>query len=144
MRDAVDLGGALDVLEHWLLERARPERLPRTLTRAANARIARMNGNLRVDALSRELGISPRRMNELFQNEVGVQAKRVARIARFRGTLDRLHADRPRDLAYVAQQAGYYDESHLYRDFRELALQTPTEYLAALGDGLDGADVIAG
>src|SRR5262245_33773029 len=144
MRESADLGGALDVLEAWLLDRTRAERLPRALTCAASARIAAAGGNLRVDALSRELGISPRRMNELFQNEVGVQAKRVARIARFRGTLGRLHAERPRSLAGVAQDSGYYDEAHLCRDFRELALLTPTAYLAALGDGLDGPEVIAG
>jgi len=142
MSDAPDLGAALDIFEGWLLERARPARLPRALTRAASARIASAGGNLRVGALSRELGISPRRMNELFQKDVGVQAKRVAKIARFRSTLGRLHDERPHDLAYVAQDAGYYDESHLYRDFRELALLTPTEYLTALGDGLDGPDVI--
>jgi AraC-like DNA-binding protein len=142
MRDAPDLGGALDLLEHWLLGRARSERLPRALTRAATARIESASGNVRVSTLSRELGISPRRMNELFQNEVGAQAKRVARITRFRATLGWLHAER-RDVARVAQDAGYYDESHLYRDFRELALLTPSDYLAALGDGLDGPDVIA-
>jgi AraC-like DNA-binding protein len=142
MRESADLGGALDVLEAWLLDRTCAARLPRALTRAASARILAADGNLRVDDLSRELGISPRRMNELFQNEVGVQAKRVARIARFRGALGRLHAGRPRPLAGVAQDAGYYDESHLCRDFRELALLTPTAYLAALGDGLDGPEVI--
>jgi AraC-like DNA-binding protein len=142
MREARNLGEALDRFERWLLEQARPERLPRDVTRAASARIARASGKLRVGALSRELGISTRRMNELFQSEVGVRAKRVAKIARFRGALGRLHAERPRELAGLALDAGYYDESHLYRDFRELALLTPSEYLEALGDGIDGPDVI--
>jgi len=142
MREARSFGAALDLLEAWLLAHACPERLPRAVTRAASARIAGASGKLRVGALSRELGISTRRINELFQSEVGVRAKRVAKIARFRGTLGRLHAARPRALAGVALDAGYYDESHLYRDFRELALLTPTEYLEALGDGLDGPDVL--
>jgi len=142
MRETRSLGEALDRFEGWLLAHARPERLPRDVTRAASARIADASGNLRVGELSRELGISTRRMNELFQNEVGVRAKRVAKIARFRGTLGRLHAERPHELAGIALDHGYYDESHLYHDFRELALLTPTEYLTALGDGLDGPDVI--
>jgi AraC-like DNA-binding protein len=144
LREASDLGEALELLEGWLLERARPDRLPRALTRAASEVVAEAGGNLRVSALSKELGVSARRINEIFQNEVGVQVKRVAKIARFRGTLDRLSAERRGDLARIAQEAGYYDESHLYRDFRELALLTPTEYVTALGDGLDGADVVAG
>ena len=144
LREAADLGEALELLEAWLLERARPERLPRALTRVASERVTGAAGNLRVSALSKELGVSARRINEIFQSEVGVQVKRVAKIARFRGTLDRISSERRGDLARIAQDAGYYDESHLYRDFRELALLTPTEYVDALGDGLDGADVIAG
>jgi AraC-like DNA-binding protein len=44
----------------------------------------------------------------------------------------------------VALDAGYADEAHLCRDFRELALLTPREYLDAHGDGLDGPEVIEG
>jgi AraC-like DNA-binding protein len=144
LREARDLGAALDRFEAWLLARLRPERLPPPTTRAASALIARARGTQRVGALGRELGVSARRLNELFQRDLGVPVKRVCRVARFREALERLHAAPARTLAELAPEAGYFDESHLRRDFRELALLTPAEYLAALGDGLDGPDVIAG
>lgn len=139
---SVDLGAALDVLEHWLLARLRPERMPRPASRHASARIASAGGNLRVAQLAREMGISARRLHELFQRDIGLAPKRVARIARFRSTLDRICRGGAGDLAGLALAAGYYDESHLYREFRELALLTPTEYRVAHGGGLDGPDVI--
>jgi AraC-like DNA-binding protein len=63
---------------------------------------------------------------------------------RFRNTLERLARTRSADLSQLALACGYYDQPHLNREFRELALMTPREYLAALGDGLDGADVVTG
>ncbi len=144
MSEAGSLGGALACFEAWLLARIEPRRLPRAATSAAAALIARSRGAARVEQISRELGVSPRRLNELFQRDVGVPAKRFARIVRFRELLGRLAASPSADLARLARSAGFYDQAHLNRDFRALALLTPTEYLAAHGDGLDGPDIVAG
>jgi AraC-like DNA-binding protein len=141
---APDLGAALDLLEDWLIARIRRSRSPHAATRAASALVADASGALKVEAIARESGVSPRRLRELFLDEVGVAPKRLARIARFRHTLERLARARAVDLSRLALDCGYYDQPHLYRDFRDLALMTPVEYVAAVGDGLDGADVIAG
>jgi AraC-like DNA-binding protein len=143
MCEAADLGGALDLFEAWLLARLGRARAPHAATQHASARLAAVEES-RVTALAREAGVSARRLNELFQREVGLPAKRVARILRFRRALGRLAANRTLDLADLALDCGYYDQSHLYRDFRELSGLTPRGYLAALGRGEDGPDVISG
>ena len=55
---------------------------------------------------------------------------------------ERLERD-PAGIAEIAAAAGYYDQAHLNRDFRELAGVTPTEFVerlipggGVLGDGL--------
>jgi AraC-like DNA-binding protein len=139
-----DLGEALDRVEHWILGRLSSRRGPAEATSHARGLIARSGGGLRIEPLCRELGLSRRRLGELFRRDVGVPPKRLARIVRFRGALDHLRWHGSGEFARVALQAGYYDEPHLFRDFRELALLTPSDYLKARGDGLDGVDVVAG
>ena len=72
----------------------------------------------------------------------------TSRILRFRRALDELAgglAGTPRaDLAQLAVTCGYYDQPHMYRDFRALAGMTPLEYLAARSDRIHGSDVMAG
>jgi AraC-like DNA-binding protein len=139
-----DLGAALDLLEQWLLERWRNAPTPHPATQAASALLAGAQAGLPVARVAREAGVSPRRLRELFLDEVGVGPKRLARIQRFRLTLERLARARTVDLTRIALECGYYDQPHLYRDFRELAQMTPVDYLAAIGDATDGADVIGG
>jgi methylphosphotriester-DNA--protein-cysteine methyltransferase len=113
---------------------------PAALGAAARLRAAR--GALRVGGLASAAGLSPRRLHEVFVREVGVPPKQLARILRFRDVLERLAAAPGADLTRVALDSGYCDQAHLYRDFRDLAAMTPLDYLAALGDGLDGPDVL--
>jgi AraC-like DNA-binding protein len=71
-------------------------------------------------------GLSARQYRRRFEQEVGLTPKafeRVRRLQRAIGTLSK------GSLAEVAAEAGYYDQSHFIRDFREFSGMTPTEYL---------------
>jgi AraC-like DNA-binding protein len=128
--EAPDLGAAMDLLEEWLARRLMAGPSPHPVTRAAFHRLVRAGGNVRVEALAREMGVSARHVNGLFHREIGLSAKGVGRILRFERALDQLDGARNPDLTALAYDCGYYDQSHLNRDFRELAGLTPTEYLA--------------
>ncbi len=93
-------------------------------------RLAESGGNLRIEELSREVGWSRRHLAEKFRTETGLAPKAAARVIRFEGACDRLLApDRPA-LARVAAEAGYVDQAHLSRDFRDLAGIPATTWLA--------------
>jgi AraC-like DNA-binding protein len=145
IQDARDLGAALDVLESWLLARLRRAPPPNPVARAASLALWSRAGRVRVDAIARETGLSPRRLSELFHAEVGVPPKRYARILRFRHALDQLAAaPADADLAGAAHDCGYFDQAHLYRDFRALAQLTPREYQRVSDPHGDGPDVVPG
>ncbi|WP_185996492.1 AraC family transcriptional regulator [Nocardioides campestrisoli] len=86
-----------------------------------------------VQAVAAEVGYSRRRLGQLLAAEVGHGPKTVQRLARFdaarRAVARASSAGDP--LAQVAARVGYYDQSHLVRDFHEFAGLGPTAWLAA-------------
>jgi AraC-like DNA-binding protein len=83
-------------------------------------------GNARVEPLMDETGWSRRHVTERFRRQLGVTPKAYARLLRFEhGSALLMDQRAGRTLADVAMQAGYYDQSHLTRDFVALAGMTP-------------------
>jgi AraC-like DNA-binding protein len=111
-------------LEAALLRRLDPGRDRRV--DAAVERIIAGGGNARIDEIAREIGISRQHLARQFLHHVGVPPKTFARVMRFRRVLDSL--DGEAGWAAVAAAHGYYDQSHLIADFRELAGATPNAF----------------
>lgn len=80
------------------------------------------------DAVARS-GYSHRQFIRLFAQAVGLGPKLYCRVRRFQKALPLLQA--PLGLAEVAMAAGYSDQPHLTRAFREFAGLTPEQYRLA-------------
>ena len=88
-------------------------------------------GRARVEPLMDETGWSRRYVTARFRRQLGVAPKAYARLLRFDHASALLGGSSPgRTLADVAMEAGYYDQSHLTRDFVALAGMTPGAYAA--------------
>ena len=70
---------------------------------------------------------SERRLERTFNEQIGLSPKLFARILRFQSLLARAAKDKSALLDH-AFAAGYYDQSHMIRDFRNFAGVTPMEY----------------
>jgi AraC-like DNA-binding protein len=90
------------------------------------------SGAVPIGELSSELGWSRKRLVASFRDEVGLPPKTVGRVLRFQRATRVLDADRSPDWAKLAFDCGYYDQSHLIRDFNEFAGASPTEYVARM------------
>ena len=88
------------------------------------------HGACSLEVLSRNLGTTPRSLQRLFAAEVGISPKLLARITRFQRVFSAWRAD-PASLARVAAECGYFDQSHLIRDFRDFAGAAPAAFLAS-------------
>ncbi|HEX6640930.1 MAG TPA: helix-turn-helix domain-containing protein [Thermoanaerobaculia bacterium] len=121
-RGAADL---IAMLEVELLRRLDPDRDRRV--DGAVEQIVRRGGNVRIDALARDLGISRQHLARQFLHHVGVSPKTFARVMRFRALTDGIDANEV-DWADAAVAHGYYDQSHLIAEFRELAGTTPDAF----------------
>jgi AraC-like DNA-binding protein len=118
----------LDVaaLETELLRRLDPDRDRRV--DAAIARLVASGGKARVEAVAKEIGISRQHLARQFLHHVGVSPKTFARVMRFRNVIDSLPSCPEIDWSDVAAEHGYYDQSHLIADFRELGGATPSSF----------------
>jgi AraC-like DNA-binding protein len=92
----------------------------------ALARLRATRGGARIEALAAEVGWSRRHLAERFREAVGLPPKALGRLIRAEYAASRLRAgEPPADVAYAA---GYADQPHFNRDFRQLAGCTPTEF----------------
>jgi AraC-like DNA-binding protein len=87
------------------------------------------NANWTVGALARQIGISQRRFIEVFTDEVGTTPKLFYRIQRFHLALSTVRENGTVNWARLAADCGYFDQSHLIRDFLEFSGLSPADYL---------------
>lgn len=87
-----------------------------------------------VRKLAREAGLSDRRFIDIFRSEVGLNPKLFSRIERFQELLLNVHRCPEPEWEQLALQYGYFDQSHLIRDFHEFSGFSPVDYLRRLKD----------
>jgi AraC-like DNA-binding protein len=109
---------------------AAPESQPNPVQHAIDALTA-ANGNADLDFLARQANLSPRQFRRRCLEESGLTPKHLARVLRFRYACQIARAaGRRLDWAVIALDAGYYDQSHFIRDFREFTGRTPMTVLS--------------
>jgi AraC-like DNA-binding protein len=87
-------------------------------------------GSVSIRDLSDQIGISQNHLGTLFKRVVGTSAKELARLYRFEHTLKSIDHAHPVDWTQIAQQFGYYDVSHLHKDFAAFTGHNPSDYLS--------------
>ena len=83
----------------------------------------------RVREAAKYLGLSQRRFIQVFKAEVGMTPKLFTRIQRFQQTRTLIQQNPSPNWAALALDLGYFDQSHLIREFLEFSGLSPTDYL---------------
>jgi AraC-like DNA-binding protein len=121
------------VLETALLERARWPWKHRAEVQVA---LAYFENGAKVGDVARRVGLSHRHFIELFTAEVGMTPKVFCRVRRFQRALAALGPGEPHDWAHLASRCGYFDQSHLIRDFVAFSGFGPCEFVSHRNDRL--------
>lgn len=105
----------------------RPDGAPTVSQRAVEA-VTAAYGDVDLSCIAQQAGMTARHLRRRLLDETGLSPKRLCRVLRFR----RASALRARSLpwSFVAAQAGYFDQAHLIRDFREFTGSTPMSVLS--------------
>lgn len=80
-------------------------------------------------ALQKEMGLSERGLERLFEASVGLTPRLYGRICQFHAAFRQLDAHQYARLSDVAYEQGYADQSHFIRAFKEFTGFTPREYM---------------
>ncbi len=89
-----------------------------------------LQGRVDLDYLARQANLSPRQFRRRCLEESGLSPKRLSRILRLRSAQSIAQRAPHPDWAEIAVEAGYFDQAHLIRDFRELLGRTPMSVLS--------------
>lgn len=95
--------------------------------------IAHHHGQVLVSEIARQVCYSERQLNRLFLTQVGMNVKNYARLTRFNYVLKHMKTS-PCFLATLSEQAGYFDQAHLDKDFKLISGVSPQEYLKTMSD----------
>ena len=88
---------------------------------------------LTVAGCARSLGVSERRLSQVFSEQVGMGPKMWCRIRRFQTAVQALYNGADIPWAELALHCGYYDQSHFANDFTAFSGINPTTYSARRG-----------
>lgn len=114
-----------------ILENALSARLSRPFRRHAAVQVAldELGRGTAVGEIVARVGLSHRRFVEVFSAEVGLTPKSFGRIQRFRRASALTRGQTSPAWSRIAASCGYFDQSHLIRDFMAFTGFSPAAYL---------------
>ena len=128
--DATGEEGAERALIDALMKRAARATPPSSSIPRLVSFAARGSETASVRKLSRDAGVSTRRLQAVFRDHVGLTPKQLLRVTRFQRALRIARAEPTFSWGRVAHLAGFYDQAHLIHDSNDIAGCTPNQLVA--------------
>ena len=89
-------------------------------------------GNIQIKDLEKELKLSSRQIERLFQNYIGYSPKKFCNIIRFFSLFKELIKSYKNNLSHKAYDYGYCDQAHLNKEFKKFSNFTPTDEIMSV------------
>jgi AraC-like DNA-binding protein len=118
------LANAPSAVETLTAALPRPAAPPDRVQRAIAA-IAAAHGSADVDAVARAAGLGSRQFRRRCLEATGLSPKHLCRVLRFRRAAELAARAPGLKWSLIALDAGYFDQAHLIRDFREFTGRSP-------------------
>jgi AraC-like DNA-binding protein len=135
LRETPEWDSRFRMLETAVASRLIAAREPSNEVSWAWSEIERPGDGTTIGGIAEELGWGKKRLIARFREQIGVAPKTAARVVRFSRAVRALEDAQEPYWAAVALECGYYDQSHMVREFRDFAGMTPGEFVALRRDG---------
>jgi AraC-like DNA-binding protein len=129
LAEAGDWDRRFELLEALIGKRIAEARPTRREIQWAWGQMQQSGGILEISRLAQELRWSHKHLIAQFRDHLGFPPKRLGRILRFQRTIKQIAEGDPKSWVELAFDCGYFDQSHMIREFDELAGCTPEEYV---------------
>lgn len=118
----------IDAIADFALRLTDPDYTP-DFIEYAELRLCQAKGNLRMEEISDYTGYTGRYCREKFKQAHGISIKSYSSIMRFQNVV-RMLSNREKDIpmADIVFENGYFDQSHLNREFRRFSGDTPLRF----------------
>ncbi|MEM9509067.1 MAG: helix-turn-helix domain-containing protein [Cyanobacteria bacterium P01_E01_bin.35] len=123
--EADNIRSRILLIENFLLKRLSVPNSFSIAREAVNI-VTKVNGQITVGEMANQLNVSKRQLERIFLANVGISPKKLGRIIRFNTSIKLFRQVEP--LTTLAYEAGYFDQSHLVRDFKEFSGLSPKAF----------------
>ncbi len=117
----------VEKMEDWFAAFISEQRFTNHSGQKAIEMIILSQGKVELKTIHNELGISERSLERYFKKHVGLSPKYFSRIIRFSNIFKIVQGD-VWDWADIFFKAGFYDQSHLIKNFKEFTGEDPSKY----------------
>lgn len=128
--DTMDDMQSIGLIERFLISRLHSFSAYNVKRVAATVREINHQSQTTITQLSQIACLSNKQFNRVFTEYIGTNPKEFIRIVRMQRALYVLQMHPDRCFAQVACECGFYDQSHLIREFKSFSGYTPAEYLS--------------
>jgi transcriptional regulator GlxA family with amidase domain len=90
--------------------------------------LTKTHGQAKTRDIAKAVDLSQARLIKVFTGEVGLRPKLFGRVQRFQHAIVLARNATIIDWAQIAADCGYFDQSHLIRDFVEFSGVSPADY----------------
>jgi AraC-like DNA-binding protein len=128
MQEAPNAEERLTILQRELSQRYLAHERENALALTVANTIERRAGKVRIAELSENAGVGRRALLQRFDACVGLTPKQYVRITRLRSMITALFARGSEDLSRLSVKYGFYDQSHMIHEFRDLVGLPPAVF----------------
>lgn len=118
---------AVNAIENWFIELIKNTSINNSKTQLASQLILEAKGGIKVNEIIDILNISERSLERYFKSYIGLTPKFYCRVIRFSNIFNLIQSEdfNWSDITYLA---GFYDQSHFIKNFKEFTGEEPSTY----------------
>lgn len=129
LQNTLSLEERFQILEKWLNKEFCKKEIPSKLLSDFVIRYLNQKPDASVKQLTQQTGFTRKHLVCRFKEEAGLTIKEYQKILRIYRLLKQIDKASQISWAKLAGQFGFYDQSHLIKDFKQYTGLTPTDYL---------------